>query len=1018
MNINPINFHQLYQPFATTLFQTNFFKNQFFPKFALLVSKQMIKVKDKPAPKHPVLEADLVDPRFISIKGARVNNLQNIDLQIPKNQLVVVTGVSGSGKSSITMDTLYAEGQRRYVESLSSYARQFLGRMKKPDVDYIRGICPAIAIEQRVTTGNARSTVGSMTEVYDFIRLLFARVGKFYSPISGNLVKKHEVSDVVDFMKSQPEGARGLILIPFNQKYKERSLEQELNLLLQKGYSRVSWQGEILRIEDLLSAAPAAKGKAKKTEEPGPLGEGISLQDKAYTFREKGLTVLIDRFVVNHDDENEWMRLADSVNTSIYESEGECWIQLVDEPSTVHRPPSTVRFNNRFELDGIQFPEPTPQLFNYNNPYGACPKCEGYGRILGIDPNKVVSDQTKSVYDGAIAPWKGEKYGEWLSQFLKNAHRFDFPVHKPFEALSKAEQKLLWTGNEYFEGIDAFFKEIESKTYKIQNRVTLARYRGRTVCSECEGGRLRSEALCVRIAGKNISELTDIPIDELLAFFQQIEWSEHDRQIAKRLLVEIHGRLNFMVELGLGYLSLDRISSTLSGGETQRIHLTRTLGSNLTASMYLLDEPSVGLHPRDTGRLVKVLKDLRDLGNTVVVVEHEEEVIKNADFLVDMGPEAGNHGGQVVFAGAYSDIEQAAPESLTTQYMSGKMSIPLPQQRRKAQDFIEIKGARQHNLKKIDVRVPLHCLTVVSGVSGSGKTTLVRDILYPALLQHLPDGPAKKIGLFDGIEGPLKRISRVEFVNQSPIGKSSRSNPVTYVKAYDYIRDLFARQQLSKIRGFKAKHFSFNVEGGRCEACKGEGEQVVEMQFLADVHLECEDCKGRRFQQEVLDVEYKGNNIFDVLEMSIEEALHFFKGQKEIVERIEPLHNVGLGYVKLGQSSSTLSGGEAQRVKLASFLIRDNPGGQIFFIFDEPTTGLHFHDIQKLLTAINALVQKGHSVLVVEHNVEVIKCADWVIDLGPEGGKAGGHLVFEGRPEDLIKVKESHTGFFLREKMH
>ncbi len=978
----------------------------------------MTKVKHKPAPQRQVLETDLVDPRFISIKGARVNNLQNIDLQIPKNKLVVVTGVSGSGKSSITMDTLYAEGQRRYVESLSSYARQFLGRMKKPDVDYIRGICPAIAIEQRVTTGNARSTVGSMTEIYDFLRLLYARVGKFYSPVSGQVVKKHEVSDVIDFIKKQPQAARGLVLIPFNQKYKERSLEQELNLLLQKGYSRVHWNGEILRIEDLIIPAPITKPKkGDKTPEPDAPENtmGIDLKAKAYTFREKGLTILIDRFVVNHDDESEWMRLADSVNTAFYESEGECWIEMLHEPAD--RSPSPVHFNNRFELDGIQFPEPNPQLFNYNNPYGACPKCEGYGRILGVDPDKVVPDQTKSVYDGAVAPWKGEKYGEWLSMFLRNAHRFEFPVHQSFETLSKAEQKLLWTGNEYFEGINAFFQEIESKTYKIQNRVTLARYRGRTVCPACDGGRLRSEALCVRISGKNISELTDIPIDELQAFFQQIEWSEHDRQIAKRLLVEIHGRLKFMVELGLGYLSIDRVSNTLSGGETQRIHLTRTLGSNLTASMYLLDEPSVGLHPRDTGRLVKVLKELRDLGNTVVVVEHEEEVIKNADYLVDMGPEAGNHGGQVVFAGAYADIEQAAPESLTTQYMTGKMNIPLPEQRRKTQHFIQLNGARQHNLKKIDVRIPLHCLTVVSGVSGSGKTTLVRDILYPALLQHLPEGPSKKIGLFDSIEGPMKKISRVEFINQSPIGKSSRSNPVTYVKAYDYIRDLFTKQQLSKIRGFKPKHFSFNVEGGRCEACKGEGEQVVEMQFLADVHLECEECKGRRFQQDVLDVEYKGKNIFDVLELSITEALEFFKGQKEIIDRIEPLHNVGLGYVKLGQSSSTLSGGEAQRVKLASFLIRDSSAGPIFFIFDEPTTGLHFHDILKLLTAINALVEKGHTVLVVEHNVEVIKSADWVIDLGPEGGKAGGNLVFEGRPEDLIKVKESHTGFFLREKI-
>ncbi|MBX2890661.1 MAG: excinuclease ABC subunit UvrA [Saprospiraceae bacterium] len=953
-------------------------------------------------------DTDLVDPEHITIKGARTNNLRNVDLKIPKNKLVVVTGVSGSGKSSITMDTLYAEGQRRYVESLSSYARQFLGRMKKPDVDYIRGICPAIAIEQRVTTGNARSTVGSMTEVYDFLRLLYARIGKFYSPVSGQIVQKHEVSDVIDFIKKQPDGTRGLVLIPFPKKYKERTLEQELNLLLQKGFTRVQFENETLRIEDIL------EGSEKRFDGKQP----------AYTFNEKGLRILIDRFSTSGMEESDWMRLADSVNTAFYESEGECVIQMVEsggakaeniKPSTSYPPPST--FNNRFELDGIEFPEPTPQLFNYNNPYGACPTCEGYGRILGIDPDKVVPDKTKSVYDGAVAPWKGEKHGEWLSPLLQHAHRFGFPVHAPFEQLTKEQVKLLWSGNEYFFGIDAFFKELESKTYKIQNRVALARYRGKTTCPTCEGGRLRPEALCVKIGGKNISELTGVPLDEVLSFFQNLELSEHDRQIARRLLLEINNRLRFMVELGLGYLTLDRISNTLSGGETQRIHLTRTLGSNLTASMYLLDEPSVGLHPRDTGRLVKVLKELRDLGNTVVVVEHEEEVIKNADFLVDMGPEAGIHGGNVVYAGDFSEINTAAPESLTAKYMSGKMAIETPKVRRPAKEFLLLKGARQHNLKNINVQIPLHCLTVVSGVSGSGKTTLVRDIFYPALMQHLPDNSGKQPGSFDGLEGNFKKVSRVEFVNQSPIGKSSRSNPITYVKAYDYIRDLFASQQLSKIRGFQPKHFSFNVEGGRCETCKGEGEQVVEMQFLADVHLECEECKGRRFKAEVLDVQYKGKNIFEVLNMSIEEALDFFKGNKDITERIQPLFDVGLGYVHLGQSSSTLSGGEAQRVKLASFLIRENSGGHIFFIFDEPTTGLHFHDIQKLLKAINALVEKGHSVLVVEHNMEVIKSADWVIDLGPEGGKEGGNLVYEGTPEGLAKVKESYTGKFLGGKL-
>ncbi|MFN4255087.1 MAG: excinuclease ABC subunit UvrA [Saprospiraceae bacterium] len=986
----------------------------------------------------PSAVADVVDTTHITIKGARTNNLRNVDLRIPKNKLVVVTGVSGSGKSSITMDTLYAEGQRRYVESLSSYARQFLGRMKKPDVDYIRGICPAIAIEQRVTTGNARSTVGSMTEVYEFLRLLFARIGKFYSPISGGLVKKHEVSDVIDFIKNLPEGTKGLILMPFPKKYKERTLEQELNLLLQKGYTRVQFEDETLQIQDVLENGGRLTVDGGRTDGDEPR---FDIKQPAFSFREKGLMMLVDRFIVRRDeDPATWMRLADSVHTAFAESEGECFVRLTadggrqaDEPSTVNRPPSAVHhFNNRFELDGIEFPEPTPQLFNYNNPYGACPTCEGYGRVLGIDRDKVVPDKTKSVYDGAIAPWKGEKHGEWLTWFLEAAHKFDFPVHKPFEDLTKEEQKLLWTGNQHFAGIDQFFKELEAATYKIQNRVMLARYRGKTTCPTCDGGRLRPEALCVKIGvppgtqqitkspnhqSKNISDLTSVPLDEVLAFFQNLELSEHDRAVARRLLLEIEGRLRFMVELGLGYLTLERISSTLSGGETQRIHLTRTLGSNLTASMYLLDEPSVGLHPRDTGRLVKVLKELRDLGNTVVVVEHEEEVIKNADFLVDMGPEAGVHGGNVVFAGDFSTINTAAPESLTAQYMSGKMSIELPAVRRKTLDFLTLKGARQHNLKNIEVKIPLHCLTVVSGVSGSGKTTLVRDILYPALTQHLPDNAGKQPGSFDGLEGPVKRVTRVEFITQSPIGKSSRSNPVTYVKAYDYIRDLFAEQQLSKIRGFAPKHFSFNVEGGRCEACKGEGEQVVEMQFLADVHLECEECKGRRFRAEVLDVQYKGKNIFDVLEMSIEDALEFFKGNKDIVERIRPLFDVGLGYVKLGQSSSTLSGGEAQRVKLASFLIRENGAGHIFFIFDEPTTGLHFHDIQKLLKAMSALVEKGHSVLVVEHNMEVIKSADWVIDLGPEGGKEGGNLVFQGRPEDLVAVAGSYTGRFLGEKL-
>jgi excinuclease ABC subunit A len=961
----------------------------------------------------PTITDDLVDTRHITIKGARTNNLRNVDLSIPKNKLIVVTGVSGSGKSSITMDTLYAEGQRRYVESLSSYARQFLGRMKKPDVDYIRGICPAIAIEQRVTTGNARSTVGSMTEIYDFLRLLYARIGTFYSPVSGGIVQKHEVADVIDYLKSQPDGTRGYVLMPFPKKYQERSFEQELAVLQQKGYSRlVDAQGQVVQMDELAT-------------------------DQSSTDFRQAYTILVDRFVLPLSDDADWMRLADSVNTAFYESEGDCFIDLTPSLKTTdgETPPvakgkgkkgttestSTLRpgirhFSNRFELDGIQFPEPTPQLFNYNNPYGACPTCEGYGRVLGIDREKVVPDGTKSLYEGAIVPWRGEKSQEWLAPLLRHAARFDFPVHLPWNQLSKAQRDLVWKGNEYFQGLDAFFAELESKTYKIQNRVMLARYRGRTVCHACDGGRLRFEALCSRINGKNISELTALPLDELDTHFQQLQINDHERQIANRLLIELRNRLHFMVQLGLGYLTLERISSTLSGGETQRIHLTRTLGSNLTASMYLLDEPSVGLHPRDTGRLVEVLKALRDLGNTIVVVEHEEDVIRNADFLVDMGPEAGINGGHVVFAGNYSDIHLAAPESLTTKYLLGEMGIAVPKSQRPVKDFITIKGARQHNLKNITVQLPLHNLIAVSGVSGSGKTTLVRDIIGPALMQHLPDNSVKLSGDFDGIEGPVKRLSAVEIINQSPIGKSSRSNPVTYVKAYDYIRELFANQPLSKMRGFQAKHFSFNVEGGRCEACKGEGEQIVEMQFLADVHLECEECKGHRFRSEVLEVQYKSKSIFDVLQLSIDDALAFFKDHKEIMARLQPLQDVGLGYVQLGQSSSTLSGGEAQRVKLASFLVRDNNQGHIFFIFDEPTTGLHFHDIQKLLKAMNALVEKGHTVLVVEHNLEVLKTADWIIDLGPEGGKEGGHLVFEGRPVDLTKVKESHTGRYLKGK--
>jgi excinuclease ABC subunit A len=921
----------------------------------------------------------------IFIKGARANNLKNVNLSIPKNQLVVVTGVSGSGKSSITMDTLFAEGQRRYVESLSSYARQFLMRMKKPDVDFIKGICPAIAIEQKVTTSNARSTVGSLTEIYDYLRLLYARVGRMISPISGREVKKHEVSDVVDFIHQFEDHTKIQLFIPFHPKY-DRTIEQELNLFLQKGFTRININGELNRVEDILETNSA------------------ELSQNGAIVR-----ILVDRFTVKNGDEENTKRIADSVQTSFFESEGDCIVEIIGKQEE--------SFSNRFELDGMRFDELQPLLFNYNNPFGACPKCEGYGRIIGVDADKVIPNKKLSVYEGTIACWKGETLSEWKNNFVKNAHHFDFPVHRAYRDLTKAEQKVLWSGNKYVQGIDAFFNELEAKAYKIQNRVMLARYRGKTTCPTCEGKRLRQMALYVKVSDKSIADLVEMPLDKLAIFFDNMVLNEYDTTIAKRILLEIKNRLGFMVEMGLGYLNLERLSGSLSGGETQRINLTRTLGSNLTSSMYLLDEPSIGLHPKDTTRLVKVLKTLRNLGNTVVVVEHEEDIIKNADYLVDMGPYAGVHGGEVVFAGKYEDIYNEATESLTTKYMNGTMSIPVPKTRRKSANFIEIKGARQHNLKDVDVKIPLNTLTVVTGVSGSGKTTLVKKILYPAMQLHLGETVKTKPGEFDALEGALKQISQIEMVNQSPIGRSSRSNPVTYVKAYDAIRKLFSDQQLSLINGFKPKHFSFNVEGGRCETCKGDGNIVVEMQFLADVSLECEECKGKRFKQEVLNVQYNGKNIYEVLDMSIDDGLAFFNDHKEIRTKLQPLQNVGLGYVQLGQSSSTLSGGEAQRVKLASFLTKERYTEKILFIFDEPTTGLHFHDIQKLLDALNALVEKGHTVLVVEHNMEVIKSADWVIDLGPDGGENGGHLVFQGTPEDLVKCEASYTGFYLKEKL-
>ncbi len=927
----------------------------------------------------------------IYIKGARGNNLKNIDIEIPKNQLVVVTGVSGSGKSSLTMDTLYAEGQRRYVESLSSYARQFLMRMKKPEVDYIKGICPAIAIEQKVSTRNARSTVGSLTEIYDYLRLLYARVGKTYSPISGKIVKKHEVTDVVKYIHNFDEGTKIQLFIPLQHKYKDRTIEQELNLLLQKGYTRVLIEGKLKGVQDVLEE------------------QMVDLKKTVSEFQEDQIQLLIDRFSVKKEDEDNKKRIADSVQTAFYESEGECVVDVIDKESKA--------FNNRFELDDMEFLEPTPHLFNYNNPYGACPKCEGYGKVMGIDENKVIPDKSLSVYQKAVACWRGEKGSRWLNRLVDNAHHFDFPIHRPYQELSRGQQKLLWSGNQYFDGINDYFAELEEKTYKIQNRVMLARYRGKTTCHLCDGARLRTEATYVKIGDKAITELVDIPIDELLPFFENLKLNPYDLSLAKRIILEVTNRLKFMIEVGLSYLTIGRLSSTLSGGETQRINLTRTLGSNLTSSLYILDEPSIGLHPKDTGRLVKVLKSLRDLGNTVLVVEHEEDIIKNADYLIDIGPQAGINGGEVVFAGPYEEIYDRANDSLTAKYMSGRMEISVPSSRRKFISQISIKGAAQHNLQNINVTIPLNTFVAVSGVSGSGKTTLIKQILYPALKKNLGEPYRVIAGQHKALEGDLNSITQVEMVSQNPIGKSSRSNPVTYVKAYDTIRNLMANQQLSRIRGFKPKHFSFNVDGGRCDLCKGEGEQVIEMQFLADVRLECEDCKGQRFKQEILDVRYQGKNIFEILDLSIEETLEFFVDAKDVVNKIKPLYDVGLGYIKLGQSSSTLSGGEAQRVKLASFLSKERYTEKIMFIFDEPTTGLHFHDIQKLLDALNALVEKGHTVVVIEHNMEIIKSADWVIDLGPGGGKDGGKLLFQGTPEDLAKVKKSYTSQFLKEKL-
>lgn len=922
----------------------------------------------------------------ILVKGARTHNLKDVTVAFPRNKFIVVTGVSGSGKSSLTIDTLFAEGQRRYAESLSAYARQFMARMVKPDVDYIKGLCPAIAIEQKVITRTPRSTVGSMTEIYDYLRLLYARAGHTISPVSGREVKKDDVGDVINDIKQLPHDKRVIILVAFKQ-HAKRDAREELNILVQKGMTRVYLRrkgeaGELLRIEELLEYNDKELKKKMTADE---------------------IYVLIDRIVTKAFEEDDLHRLSDSVNTAFYEGEGEVYVEI-DGKEPVH-------YSNKFELDGIQFEEPVPNLFSFNNPYGACPTCEGFSQVLGIDEDLVIPDKRLSVYESAVAPWKGEKLGWWREQFVKGAKSIDFPIHKPIADLTPSQYKMLWDGKGAVLGIHAFFKEVEQNLYKVQYRVLLSRYRGRTTCPDCHGYRLRKEALYVKVGERHIGELCEWQVKDLQQWFKQLVLSEHEQQVAKRILLEINQRIQTLIDVGLGYLTLNRLANSLSGGESQRIQLTRSLGSNLTNSLYILDEPSIGLHSRDTERLITVLKQLRDLNNTVVVVEHDELMMREADHIIDMGPLASHLGGEVVAEGNYDEIV-ANPESLTGKYLSGKLTIDVPKNLRKWKQSIKVEGARQNNLKDITVEFPLNVLCVVSGVSGSGKTTLVKQILYPAL-KKLKGEPADKVGFHKAITGDVDAITQIEMVDQNPIGKSSRSNPVTYIKAYDEIRDLFAKQPLSKIRGFLPKHFSFNVDGGRCDACKGEGEQIVEMQFLADVHLTCEVCGGKKFKEEVLEVQYNGKSIYDVLEMSVDEALEYFKDEKAIVKAIQPLQDVGLGYVKLGQSSDTLSGGEAQRVKLASFLGKGKNAGKVLFIFDEPTTGLHFNDIKKLLTSFNALIDQGHSLLVIEHNTDVIKSADWLIDLGPEAGDAGGNLVFAGVPKDLKKVKESYTGKFL-----
>jgi excinuclease ABC subunit A len=916
----------------------------------------------------------------IIIKGAQVHNLKNLDVAIPRNKLVVITGLSGSGKSSLAFDTLYAEGQRRYVESLSSYARQFLGRLDKPKVEYIKGIAPAIAIEQKVNTTNARSTVGTSTEIYDYLKLLYARIGKTYSPISGKEVKRDSVTDVINEIKTLEIDSKWLLLAPIHLE-KGRKLEDKLSSLLKIGFSRILVDNEMVRLDQL--------------------------ESKSLTKKE--VLLIIDRIVIQ-DEEDFYNRLADAVQTAFYEGKGVCYLQ---EVTTNKR----ITYSNNFELDGISFLEPNVHLFSFNNPYGACPVCEGYGSVIGIDEELVIPNTALSIYENAIYAWRGESMSWYRDELVKNAYKFDFPIHKPYFELSEKDKALVWEGNSYFNGLNNFFKELEEKNYKIQNRVMLSRYRGKTKCQSCKGNRLRTEASYIKIGGKTISDLVQISIKKLVAFFEALEVSDYDQKVAKRLLVEINSRLKFLVDVGLDYLTLNRNSASLSGGESQRINLATSLGSSLVGSMYILDEPSIGLHPKDTERLIKVLLSLRDLGNTVIIVEHDEDIMKAADMIIDIGPEAGTHGGKLVAQGTFEEILKE--NTLTANYLNGSLEIEVPKNRRKWSSFIEIVGARENNLQNVTVKFPLEVLTVITGVSGSGKSTLVKKILFPAMQKKL-DGVGDKAGQFSDIQGFYSKIKHIEYVDQNPIGRSSRSNPVTYIKAYDDIRDLFAKEKLSKIRGYQPKHFSFNVDGGRCETCKGEGSINVEMVFMADVQLPCETCKGKRFKKEVLEVAFEGKNIDDILTMTVDDSLEFFKStnSSKIVQKLQPLQDVGLGYVQLGQSSSTLSGGEAQRIKLASFLVKGSTKDKALFVFDEPTTGLHFHDIKKLLTSFDALIEKGHSIIVIEHNLDLIKCADHIIDLGPEGGELGGRILAIGTPEEIVKNKESITAKYLKDKLN